>query len=104
MRVLVVKFQLKPEFRERFLQAALDDAYGANHNEPNCLRFDVIQDEADPNRIYFYEVYKDEAAFQEHLKTPHYLKYRDAISDAWYARPAEIGRGWSLYPPDAEWR
>jgi len=104
MRILVVKFQLKPEFREQFLQVAQDDARGANHDEPGCLRFDVIRDEADPNRIFFYEVYKDEAAFQEHLKTPHYLRYRNTTSDAWYTAPAEVARGWNVYPTDADWK
>ena len=104
MLVLVVKFQLKPEFRERFIEASIGDAHGANHDEPGCLRFDVIQDEADPNRIYFYEVYKDEAAFQEHLKAPHYLKWRDSISEDWYAEPVDVRRGWNIYPTDADWR
>jgi autoinducer 2-degrading protein len=39
---------------------------GAVVDEPGCLRFDVIQDANDANRIWFYEVYKDEAAFQAH--------------------------------------
>ncbi len=104
MRVLVVKFQLKPEYREQFLQLAREDAHGSNHDEPNCLQFDVAQDEADPNRIYFYEVYTDEAGFQEHLKTPHFARYRAGAKESWYTHPPEVARCWSLYPPDAEWK
>jgi hypothetical protein len=31
-------------------------------DEPGCLRFDVVADRDDPQRFYFYEVYRDEAA------------------------------------------
>ena len=63
----------------------IDDAKGSVENEPGCLRFDVIQDGADPNRIWLYEVYVDEAAFQEHLKAPHFIKWRDTVKD-WFAK------------------
>ena len=57
----------------------LGDAKGSVNDEPGCLRFDVIQDAGDPNRIWLYEVYVDEAAFQEHLKAPHFIKWRDTV-------------------------
>ena len=104
MRVIVVKFTLKPEFRDRFLEASLGDARGANEDEPGCLRFDVIQHESDPNTILFYEVYRDQAAFDAHLQAPHFIKWRDAISPDWYAAPVEPNRGWSIYPDDADWK
>ena len=37
-----------------------------------CLRFDVLQDAADPRKYYFYEAYKDEAAFEAHRNAPHF--------------------------------
>lgn len=104
MLVLIVKFQLKPEHRDRFIATSLGDAQGSVRDEPGCLRFDVIQDESDPNRIYFYEVYAGEAAFQEHLKAPHFLAWRDSISDEWYAEPSELVRGQSLFPTDEAWK
>lgn len=104
MKILIVGFHLKPDFRDQFVKASLGDAQGANRDEPGCLRFDMIQDEKDPNRIYFYEVYKDEAAFQEHLKAPHFIKWRDTIDQAWYAEPVEVVRGFNVYPPDGEWK
>jgi (4S)-4-hydroxy-5-phosphonooxypentane-2,3-dione isomerase len=103
MHILVVKFQLKPEFREKFLEAAMDDARGSNHDEPGCLGFDVVQDDADQNRIFFYEVYKDQAAFKAHTEAPHYHRYRDTVSPDWYAAPVEIARGANIYPKDADW-
>ena len=54
----------------------MENASGAVHDEFGCLRFDVIQDANDKNRIWVYEVYKDEAAFFAYTHAPHYLKFR----------------------------
>ena len=103
MYVLLVTIQIKPEHREAFIEEMIGDARGSRNNEPGCLRFDVIQDATDPNKIYLYEVYRDEAAFQEHTKAPHFIKWRDAVKD-WYAAPTIVGRGYNIDPPDAEWK
>ena len=104
MRVLVVKSQLKPGYREQFMKASMGDALGANHDEPGCLRFDVIQDGEDPNVIYFYEVYVDDAAFEEHLRAPHFTAWRDTVKDDWYVEPVKVVRGWNIYPTDSNWK
>ncbi|MDD9975838.1 MAG: antibiotic biosynthesis monooxygenase, partial [Candidatus Poribacteria bacterium] len=60
---------------------------------------------ADPNRIWLYEVYVDEAAFQEHLKAPHFIKWRDTVKD-WFAENDFKGAGGgssNIYPPDDAW-
>jgi quinol monooxygenase YgiN len=43
-----------------------------------CLRFDVLQDQADENHFYFYEVYRDTAAHEAHSKTPHFARWAAA--------------------------
>ncbi len=104
MYVLFVRSQVKPEYREQFMEIALEDARGSNCDEPGCRRFDVLVDEQDPNLIYFYEVYKDLAAFQAHQQTPHFARYRDGMKPEWYAAPVQAVRSWSVFPPDAEWK
>ncbi len=103
MYVIVATLQVKPEHREEFIEEMLGDAKGSVGNEPGCLRFDVIQDEADPNRIYLYEVYKDKAAFEAHTTMPHFTKWRDAVQD-WFDGPRTAGRGKNIFPPDDEWK
>jgi quinol monooxygenase YgiN len=41
-----------------------EDGLGSREGRPGCLRFDVFQDDSDPNTIYFYEVYRDDAALE----------------------------------------
>ena len=78
MFAILVKVKIKPEGREKFLRAIEVDALGSEKDEPGCLRFNVLQDADDENTYYFYEVYRDQAAFDEHLKTPHYAVWSEA--------------------------
>ncbi len=78
MLAMWVKVRVKPEGRERFLKAIEVDALGSERDEPGCLRFNVLQDEQDPNVYYFYEVYRDEAALEAHRAAPHYAVWRAA--------------------------
>jgi quinol monooxygenase YgiN len=102
MYVLVVTIDIKPGFKDKFVAEMLDDACGSVRDEPGCVRFDVIQDEKDSDRIYLYEVYKDRAAFDYHMTTPHFLKWKDAVQD-WFATPAVVGAGLSIFPADGDW-
>ena len=78
MLAIWVKVRIKPELRQRFLDAIEVDALGAERDEPGCLRFNVLQDERDENVYYFYEVYKDQAALEAHRAAPHYAVWRAA--------------------------
>ncbi len=103
MICVVVSAHVKPECLEEFKQLIIEDAIGSLNNENGgCLRFDVIQDEEDPNLIRFYEVYRDEEAVAFHRQTPHYFKFRDGTADM-YTEPRSSVRGRNLYPPDEDW-
>ncbi len=78
MLAIWVKVRIKPEGRQRFLDAIAVDALGSERDEPGCLRFNVLQDEQDENVYYFYEVYTDRAELEAHRATPHYAVWRAA--------------------------
>ena len=103
MYALVVTIHIKPEYRQKFIEAMLDDAQGSAWKEPDCFLFNVVQDENDPNCIYLYEVYRNAQAFEHHTQTPHFIRWRDTVKD-WVLEPMVIGRGTHLFPPDDHWR
>ena len=72
---LWVEFEVNPGATAAFLEAARQDATGSVTHEPGCRRFDVLVDPARPERVCFYEVYDDEAAFQAHREMPHFKAY-----------------------------
>jgi autoinducer 2-degrading protein len=87
MIALIVSLKVKPDQRDRFLSAAEDDSICSVRDEGGgCLRFDVLEDQADANHFFFYEVYRDQAAFDAHTKTPHFARWR-AAADVVLAEP-----------------
>ena len=102
MIALIVTFQIKPEHREAFMESMFGDARGSNNDEPGCLRFDVLQDSEDPNRIFLYEIYRDDAALEAHRQAPHFLKWRETVKD-WFAAETTRHLATTVYPPEASW-
>jgi (4S)-4-hydroxy-5-phosphonooxypentane-2,3-dione isomerase len=103
MVVLHVTVQVKPEHVSEFLDAVRYDAEHSEKDEPGCLRFDVSQDRDDPNRFYYYEIYRDEAALEAHRQTHHFKLYSEKTR-SWLAALPERRFGKNLIPSDAAWR
>ena len=105
MYVIIAPIQIKEGCKEEFVKALLPNAHAAANTEPGCLRFDVIQDAGDTNRLWVYEIYVDEAAFHAHQAAEHYLK---AIGTMGPMRADPVLQGAArgsvnVWPPDAEW-
>ena len=69
----------------------------ASLTEPGVLRFDVIQDEADPAHVVLVEVYRDAEASAAHKLTPHYAAWRDRVADM-MAEPRASTRFAAVFP------
>ena len=101
MLALWVKVRIHPDQRDRFLQGIETDALGSERDEPGCLRFNVLQDPADENVYYFYEVYEDEAALAAHARAPHYAAWKD-VADT-LDGPVEVTRLETVFPANADY-
>ena len=44
--------------------------------EPGVLTLYAVFERKQPNHLTILEMYADEAAYQAHIKTPHFLKYK----------------------------
>src|SRR6266404_6016047 len=73
--VLIVKFQLEPGSLGQFMSLIGENARASLHGENGCIQFDVLQPEGEEDRVVLYERYVDEAAFEVHLRTAHYLAF-----------------------------
>ena len=78
MIALVVSLHVVPEHLDDFLAAIGENAERSFTDEPGCLRFDVVQDTADPHHFHFYELYADEDALAAHRTAPHFAQWRSA--------------------------
>jgi autoinducer 2-degrading protein len=107
MLVVHVHARPRPDRVEDFLAATLVNAR-ASLAEPGVLRFDVIQDQADPAHVVLVEVYRDADAPAVHKLTPHYAVWRDAVaemmaepraSEKYSAVFPSADEGWASGPP-----
>ncbi|MBD2838210.1 antibiotic biosynthesis monooxygenase [Pseudomonas sp. JM0905a] len=79
MYCLLLKTRLRPGSLDAFMDAMRVNAAASVRDEPGCLVFDVLQDRSDPDLVWLYEVYTDEAAFEAHMRTPHFLASRPLV-------------------------
>ncbi len=103
MKVIIVRFQVKPEFRDEFVAIAKVDANGSV-SEPGCRRFDILEDTREPNTFFFYEVYTGEDALKAHQATAHYAQYKLGVKPEWLAAPTVASHCTNLFPTDADWK
>jgi (4S)-4-hydroxy-5-phosphonooxypentane-2,3-dione isomerase len=100
---LLVAIKIKPGYRDQFVNALMDDAKGSVNNEPGCLRFDVLQDSENPDRIYLYEVYKDEKALEAHRAAPHFTTWRETVKDWFDGEPMRHICS-TVFPTEDAWK
>lgn len=73
--VIVVDFRIRPGAMAPFRKLMDANAIASARTEPGCRRFDVLATQDEPDRIMLYEIYDDRAAFDAHLKTPHFASF-----------------------------
>jgi quinol monooxygenase YgiN len=79
--VIMVDFRIKPEAKEGFRRLIAENAAASLAREPGCRQFDVLLPEGDAgDRIVLYEIYEDAAAFDAHLKSPHFREFDAATA------------------------
>ncbi|AZL66938.1 putative quinol monooxygenase [Pseudomonas oryziphila] len=79
MYSLFIKTRVKPGTTEAFLSAIKANAAASVATEPGCLVFDVSVDREDPQVIYLYEIYNDDAAYEAHTQTAHFRDSRPLV-------------------------
>ncbi len=89
MFVITVVFEVRPECAEDFSDAVQAQARNSVDNETDCHLFDVCRDAARPDRFFLYELYSDKAAFDEHLKSAHFLDFDQKVADMVVSKSVE---------------
>jgi quinol monooxygenase YgiN len=62
---------------------ALGALLAPTRKEPGCLDYQLHRDPENPLKFFFYERFKNQAALDTHIASPHFqafVKYRDSIS------------------------
>ena len=89
--VVLVDFRLKPGARAVFRNLIDDNARQSARLEPGCLRFDVVEPHGDEDMVLLYEIYRDRAAFEAHLRSEHYARFDASSADLVVSKTIRIG-------------
>lgn len=81
MFVVIVTFKIKPSETDAFLSKIMVNARLSLSLEPGCKQFDVCTLPTDPEEVFLYENYVDEAAFNTHKTMKHYLDFNTDATD-----------------------
>lgn len=74
--VRLAKLDIYPAELERYRVALKAHIETALRVEPGVLTLYAVAEKANPAHITILEIYASEAAYQAHLKTPHFLTYK----------------------------
>jgi quinol monooxygenase YgiN len=74
--VRVADIEVDPAQREAFISAVKEEMDESLRVESGVLALYAVAEKDSPSRLRFFEVYADEAAYEAHLQSPHFRKYR----------------------------
>ena len=77
--VVAVDLDINPPDMPKFLELLKENGAAAA-KEPGCREFNIAVLAKDPNHVFIYEVYENEAALDSHRATDHFKKYAAATA------------------------
>ena len=89
MFAITVVFEVRAERSEDFSAAVQAQARNSMSDETGCHLFDVCVDPERPGRFFLYELYSDEEAFQQHLRTDHFHDFDQKVGEMVIAKSVE---------------
>ena len=99
MLIVHVHIQVKPDRVEDFKAASVANASNSI-KEPGIARFDVLQQQDDPNRFLLVEIYRTADAPAAHKQTDHYKTWAETVADM-MAVPRQSVKFENVFPEDA---
>lgn len=99
MLIVHVFVHVKPAFIDVFREQSVQNAR-KSIQEPGILRFDLLQQQDDPERFVLVEIYQTPEDAAKHKETAHYKKWRDAVANM-MAEPRKSIKYTSIFPAEA---
>lgn len=79
--VRLAKIKVEPAKIENYQNALREEIDTSLRVEPGVLTLYAVADPNDPTSITILEIYADTAAYQNHLKTAHFEKYKNSTRE-----------------------
>lgn len=79
--VRLAKIKVDPTQLEKYNAALKEQMTTAVSVEPGVLTYYAVADKDDPSSITILEIYADTVAYNSHVATPHFKKYKETVKD-----------------------
>ena len=79
--VRLAKIKVDPSKLDKYNSALKEQMTTAVRVEPGVLTYYAVADKSDPSHITILEIYADTAAYQSHITTTHFKKYKEIVKD-----------------------
>lgn len=76
MMVRISEIEILPEFLTEYNAILKEESKASIDKEPGVIAIFPMNIKAEPTQIRIIEIYADSAAYQSHLKTPHFQHYK----------------------------
>ncbi|MDE3236732.1 MAG: antibiotic biosynthesis monooxygenase [Bacteroidota bacterium] len=79
--VRLAKIKVVPSQLEKYKAALQEQMATAIRLEPGVLTYYAMANKNDPANITILEIYADSTAYQQHINTPHFKKYKETVKE-----------------------
>ncbi|MFB3387117.1 putative quinol monooxygenase [Flavobacterium sp. LAR06] len=76
MMIRISEIEIYPEYLSQYKGILKEESSASVKLEPGVLAIFPMYQKKDSTQIRILEMYEDNDAYQSHLKTPHFLKYK----------------------------
>jgi quinol monooxygenase YgiN len=78
--VRIAELEIDPEQLEAYRALLAEEIEASVEREPGVLMLHAVAERQRPEQIRILEVYADREAYEAHLRTPHFLKYKEGTA------------------------
>ncbi|MDX8500343.1 putative quinol monooxygenase [Mesorhizobium sp. VK4C] len=79
--VRIAELEIDPDRIDSFKALLAEEIEAAVRSEPGVLFLHAVAVKGAPEMVRVIECYADQSAYQAHLTTPHFLKYKTQTAD-----------------------
>ena len=79
--VRIAEIEVDPDQLDAYLAFLTEEISSSIGTEPGVLMLHAVADKSAPHQIRILEVYACRAAYEAHIQTPHFIKYKHGTAD-----------------------
>ncbi len=76
MMIRISEIEIEPNYLDEYLSILKEESKASIELEPGVISIYPMFQKENPNEIRILEIYADREAYESHLQTPHFKKYK----------------------------